>query len=43
MEINQAGLSWETILEKEEKFRKAYDNFDIKKVRPISRKTVKDC
>ncbi|WP_433903509.1 DNA-3-methyladenine glycosylase I [Sphingobacterium puteale] len=32
MEINQAGLSWETILKKEENFRKAYDNFDVKKV-----------
>lgn len=32
MEINQAGLSWETILKKEDGFRKAYDNFDIKKV-----------
>lgn len=32
MEINQAGLSWETILKKEEGFRRAYDNFDIAKV-----------
>lgn len=32
MEINQAGLSWETILRKEATFRKAYDNFDIQKV-----------
>ncbi len=32
MEINQAGLSWETILKKEEHFRQAYDNFNIKKV-----------
>ena len=32
MEINQAGLSWETILKKEASFRKAYDNFDIAKV-----------
>ncbi len=32
MEINQAGLSWETILKKEKSFRKAYDNFDIEKV-----------
>lgn len=32
MEINQAGLSWETILKKEETFRKAYDNFNIKKI-----------
>lgn len=32
MEINQAGLSWETILVKEAGFRKAYDNFDIAKI-----------
>ena len=32
LEINQAGLSWETILKKEANFRKAYDNFDIGKV-----------
>lgn len=32
MEINQAGLSWETILKKEDNFRKAYDEFDIQKI-----------
>jgi len=32
LEINQAGLSWETILKKESGFRKAYHNFNIKKV-----------
>ena len=32
MEINQAGLSWRTILNKENGFRKAYNNFDIKKI-----------
>ena len=32
LEINQAGLSWETILKKETTFRKAYSNFNIKKV-----------
>jgi len=32
MEINQAGLSWETILKKEDFFRKAYDHFNVKKV-----------
>jgi DNA-3-methyladenine glycosylase I len=32
LEINQAGLSWETILKKETTFRKAYDNFDVNKV-----------
>lgn len=32
MEINQAGLSWRTILTKEKGFREAYNNFDIQKV-----------
>lgn len=32
LEINQAGLSWDTILKKEQNFRKAYHNFDIAKV-----------
>ena len=31
-EINQAGLSWITILKKADNFRKAYDGFDIDKV-----------
>lgn len=38
MEINQAGLSWETILKKEVSFRKAYANFDINKVAAYSEK-----
>jgi DNA-3-methyladenine glycosylase I len=32
LEINQAGLSWLTILKKREAFRKAYDSFDIERV-----------
>ncbi|ANI90176.1 DNA-3-methyladenine glycosylase [Arachidicoccus ginsenosidimutans] len=36
MEINQAGLSWETILKKEQSFRKAYNNFNIKKIAAYS-------
>jgi DNA-3-methyladenine glycosylase I len=32
LEINQAGLSWITILKKADNFRKAYDNFNIAKV-----------
>ena len=32
LEINQAGLSWTTILKKQESFRKAYHDFNIKKV-----------
>lgn len=29
LEINQAGLSWLTILKKRDNFRRAYDGFDI--------------
>ena len=32
LEINQAGLSWITILKKADNFRRAYEGFDIKKV-----------
>ena len=32
LEINQAGLSWETVLRKQHNFRKAFDNYDIKKI-----------
>jgi DNA-3-methyladenine glycosylase I len=32
LEINQAGLSWTTILKKQENFRKAYHAFNVKKV-----------
>src|SRR5206468_5987712 len=32
LEINQAGLSWETILKREKGFREAYDHFNIKKI-----------
>lgn len=32
LEINQAGLSWETILKKKDNFFKAFDGFDIDKV-----------
>ena len=38
LEINQAGLSWETILKKQDSFRKAYDNFKIKKVAAYTEK-----
>lgn len=29
LEINQAGLSWDTVLKKESNFREAYSNFNI--------------
>ena len=32
LEINQAGLSWETVLKKREGFRRAYDEFDVDRV-----------
>ena len=32
LEINQAGLSWTTILNKQINFKKAYDDFDVKTV-----------
>ena len=38
LEINQAGLSWETILKKETGFRKAYHNFNIKKIAAYTEK-----
>ena len=38
LEINQAGLSWTTILKKQEGFRKAYRGFDIKKIAAFKEK-----
>ncbi len=32
LEINQAGLSWETILKKKDNFFKAFDDFEIGKI-----------
>ena len=39
LEINQAGLSWETIL-KRRKIFKAYDNFEIARVAAYSEEQV---
>ena len=38
LEINQAGLSWDTILKKQQNFKKAYKNFNIKKVAAFKEK-----
>src|ERR1700748_803881 len=38
LEINQAGLSWTTILNKKDNFFKAYDQFDIDKVAKYGQK-----
>jgi DNA-3-methyladenine glycosylase I len=40
LEINQAGLSWTTILNKQQNFRKAYHNFNIKKVASYKEKDI---
>ena len=32
MEINQAGLSWVTILRKQEHFKKAFDGYELEKI-----------
>jgi DNA-3-methyladenine glycosylase I len=32
LEINQAGLSWVTILKKQDNFKRAYDGFEVDKV-----------
>jgi len=40
LEINQAGLSWSTILNKQQNFKKAYKNFNIKKVAAFNEKDV---
>lgn len=40
LEINQAGLSWTTILNKQENFRKAYHHFNIKKISLYKEKDI---
>lgn len=41
LEGAQAGLSWITILRKRENYRKAFDNFDAKKITKYDSKKVK--
>jgi DNA-3-methyladenine glycosylase I len=41
LEGAQAGLSWSTILRKRENYRKAFDNFDPKKVARYHRRKVR--
>ncbi len=40
LETFQAGLSWLTILRKRENFRKAFDNFDYKKISKYSESKI---
>ena len=40
LEINQAGLSWITILKKKDNFRRAYQNFDISIIANYGKKDI---
>ena len=40
LEINQAGLSWTTILNKQDNFRKAFNNFNIDKIARYNDKEI---
>lgn len=42
LETFQAGLSWYTILAKRENFRKAFDNFDYKKIAQYSEDKIQE-
>ncbi|WP_405293921.1 DNA-3-methyladenine glycosylase I [Algibacter sp. Ld11] len=42
LETFQAGLSWITILRKRENFRKAFDNFDYKKIAAYNQNKIDD-
>lgn len=42
LESFQAGLSWYTILSKRENFRKAFDNFDYKKIASYSDEKIEE-
>jgi DNA-3-methyladenine glycosylase I len=42
LETFQAGLSWITVLRKRDNFRKAFDNFDYKKIATYSQEKMDD-
>ncbi len=42
LESAQAGLSWETVLNKREGYRNAFDNFDYKKIAKYDSKKIQD-
>ena len=43
LEINQAGLSWLTMLKKREAFRAAFDGFDPERVAAYGAPTARGC
>lgn len=42
LESFQAGLSWKSVLNKREEFKKAFDNFDINKIIQYDEKKIKE-
>lgn len=42
LESFQAGLSWECVLNKREKFRKAFDNFDYQKIAKYNDEKIRE-
>lgn len=42
LDINQAGLNWQTILNKAEHFDAAFDDFDIQKVAYYDEKKIEE-
>ena len=42
LEGAQAGLSWETILNKRENYRKAFDRFDARKIARYDKRKVRE-
>lgn len=40
LDINQAGLSWQTILKKSDNFDQAYENFEIEKVAAFDQEKI---
>jgi DNA-3-methyladenine glycosylase I len=40
LEINQAGLSWDTILKREAEFERAFDQFDIDRIAKYSEEDI---
>lgn len=42
LEINQAGLSWDIILKKQDNFRKAFANFSVDKIASLNEKDIEE-
>lgn len=42
LEINQAGLSWDTILNKKESIKEAYANFEVEKVAQFTEEDIEE-